>query len=211
MSNTWMWMCFWLRGSPAISPNIANCIVVILTYYCSHSTSRGWFIVGDVALILSHQSPSHCQCVVVGGCCCIGQHLRHDFVGAVITDHCPISPPGDSSGRTTSGGAVESECWSSGIQLWCQLKLYGGHHNIPCGKEFIIGTLCITIQRWTVTINKLLKLHWWYNNVSWEKNLIVILEYRTTEMCIVRHYITLISRPMLSFSTLAVQLDVIRK
>ena len=108
---------FSVKGFPAISPNIANCIVVILTYYCYHSTSRGWSIVGDVALIFSHQSPSHCQCMVVGGCHCIGQYLRSDTVGAVITDHCPIPPPEDSSGRTTSGGAVESECWSSGIQL----------------------------------------------------------------------------------------------
>ena len=153
MSNTWMWMCFRLRGSPAISLSIANCVVVILTYYCSHSIRLRRFIVGDVTLIFSHPSPSHCQCVVVGGCLCICQYLRSDVVGAVITEYCPIPPPGDSGSRTTSRGAGESECWSSGIQLWCPLELHRGHHNTPCWKEFIIGTLCITIQRWIVTIN----------------------------------------------------------
>ena len=36
-------------------------------------------------------------------------HLRSDTVGAVITEHCTIPPPGDSGGRTTSGGAGEGE------------------------------------------------------------------------------------------------------
>ena len=108
---------FLVKGSPTISASIANCVVLILTYYCSHSIRLRWFIVGDTALILSHQSPSHCQCVGVGGCHCICQYLRSDTVGAVITEHCTIPPPGDSGGRTTSGGAGECECWSSGIQL----------------------------------------------------------------------------------------------
>ena len=35
-----------------------------------------------------------------------------------VLSHCgTVYCPGDSSGRTTSGGAGESECWSSGIQL----------------------------------------------------------------------------------------------
>ena len=66
--------------------------------------------VGHITLIHSHhrhQFPSHCQCVGVGGCCCVGQYLRSDTVGAVITEQCVIPPPGDSGGRTTSGGAGE--------------------------------------------------------------------------------------------------------
>ena len=107
---------FLVKDSPTISASIANCVVVILTYYCSHSIRLRWFIVGDVTLIISHQSPSHCQCVIVGGSLCIC-HLRSDTVGAVITEHCTIPPPGDSGGRTTSGGAGEGEHRSSGIQL----------------------------------------------------------------------------------------------
>ena len=35
-----------------------------------------------------------------------------------VLSHCVIVYcPGDSSSRTTSGGAGESECWSSGSQL----------------------------------------------------------------------------------------------
>ena len=35
-----------------------------------------------------------------------------------VLSHCVVVYcPGDGSGRTTSGGAGESECWSRGIQF----------------------------------------------------------------------------------------------
>ena len=126
-------MCFQLRGSPAISTSIANCVVVILTYYCSHSIRLRWFIVGDITLIFSHKSPSHCQCVSVIGCLSICQYLRSDVVGAVITEHCPIPPPGDSSGRTTSGGAGEGE--HRRVSGWVSVQLEGDFtrdSNLAC-------------------------------------------------------------------------------
>ena len=109
---------------------------VILTYYWQHSTRWGWFIVEDITFILSHQPPGHCQCVVIGGCCCIGQYLGCDAVYvSTVLSHCTVvACPGDSSGRTTSGGAGESECWSRGVQFWGQLKLHGRHCNIPWEK-----------------------------------------------------------------------------
>ena len=109
-------------------------VAAILTNYFQHSTSRGRFVVGDGTLILSHQSPGYCQCVGVGGCHCICQYLRRDVVGTVLSHCTVVACPRDISSRTTSGGAGESECWSSGIQLWCQLKLYGGYHKVSCGR-----------------------------------------------------------------------------
>ena len=66
----------------------------------------------------------------VGGCCTIS-HLRIDTVGAVITEHCAIPPPGDSGDRTASGGASEIEhrsdsifqlesnfIWNSNLACW---------------------------------------------------------------------------------------------
>ena len=60
------------RGSTYIKISKKVCALVILTYYCYYSTRLGSFVVGDSALIVSYKSPSHHQCVVVGGCCCIG-------------------------------------------------------------------------------------------------------------------------------------------
>ena len=83
-------------------------------------------------MILSHQSPSHCQCVGVGGCDCIC-HLRSDTVGAVITEHYAIPPPGDRGGRPTSGGAGEGE--HRRVSGWVCVQLEGDFtwdSNLPC-------------------------------------------------------------------------------
>ena len=55
--------------------------------------------------------------MIVGGSLWIYQYLRSDIMVLVLS-HCAIVYfPGDSSGRTTSGGAGESEFWSSGIRF----------------------------------------------------------------------------------------------
>ena len=70
----------------------------------------------------------------VGGCLCIC-HLRSDTVGAVITEHCAIPPPGDSGGRTTSGGAGEGE--HRRVSGWVSIQLEGNFtldSNLACWK-----------------------------------------------------------------------------
>ena len=52
---------------------------------------------------------------------------------AVITEHCAISPPGDSGGGTTSGGAGEAE--HRGISRWVCVQLKGDftcNSNLAC-------------------------------------------------------------------------------
>ena len=129
--------------------------VVILTYYCYHSTRWGWFVVGHSALILSLQSPSHCQCVVVSGSLCISQYLRSDVVSSILSHCTAVYCPGDSSGRTTSGGGGESECWNRSIQLWCQLKLHRGNYNRPCGWDSTLSILLglLYIKVWQLHTN----------------------------------------------------------
>ena len=61
-----------------------------------------------------------------------------------VLNHCTVvACPGDISGRTTSGGAGEGECWSSGVQFRCPLKSYGGYHKVPCGRNVIFGMVYI--------------------------------------------------------------------
>ena len=71
---------------------------------------------------MSSQSPSYCQRVSVGGGHRI-YHLRSNVIVIVITEHCAISPPGDSGSRTTSGGAGEGE--HRRISDWVCVKLEG--------------------------------------------------------------------------------------
>ena len=79
------------------------------------------------------KSPCNCQCVGVSGCHCICQYLRSDTISVVITEHSAIPSPGDSGGRTTSGGAGEGE--HREVSGWVCVQLKGDvtrDSNLAC-------------------------------------------------------------------------------
>ena len=76
---------------------------------------------GDMTCILSWEPPHHCQSVNVGSWLPISQWLRQR-VDAVIGELCPISCPGDVSGRAGCGSTGQNKCW---VVHWCQYKVDG--------------------------------------------------------------------------------------
>ena len=64
-----------------------------------------------------HLSHSHPQCICVGACLCIAHYLES------TAQHSAPPCPGDSGGRTTSGGAGEGEHSGVSIQFRVQLEV----------------------------------------------------------------------------------------
>ena len=90
-----------------------------ITSVTSHSSCFGirTSIIFNSALIHPWQSPSHCQCVVVG----VG-HLIHHSLRGDSSCCCSISCPGDSRSKTTSGDTGQGEHWWGSIESWCKTE-----------------------------------------------------------------------------------------
>ena len=73
---------------------------------------------GDLAFILSREDSCYCQGVYISGQLSVDQWMRQG-VDVVIRELCPISCPGDVSGRAICGSAGENECW---LIHWCPHK-----------------------------------------------------------------------------------------
>ena len=89
----------------------------------------------------------------VGGCHWICQYLRSDTVGAVITEHCAIPPPGDSGGRTTSGGAGEGE--HRRVSGWVSVQLEGDFiqdSNLACWNTELVRILNSRFSLFTLSL-----------------------------------------------------------
>ena len=75
----------------------------------------------DMAYILSWEPHCYCQSVNVGGWLPISQWLRQRM-DAIIRELCPISCPGNVSGRVFCWSTGQNKCW---VIHWCQYKVEG--------------------------------------------------------------------------------------
>ena len=105
-----------------------------LTLNCYVSCLHRWSVVGHTALILPWMSPCHSQDVGVGTILTISNYLRSNVVTVVISHSCTVSPPRESSDRTTNGGTSQGEIWSSGIWVCGQLEPKGCYHEVSWRK-----------------------------------------------------------------------------
>ena len=71
--------------------------------------------------------------MVVSGCHCIGLYTGL-YTGAVVTEQCAIHPPGDSSGKTTSGGVGEGEHMSDWVCVQLESD-FTWDSNLACNAQ----------------------------------------------------------------------------